>query len=174
VVKGTLTRDFRPLFFSSKNSPRPLIHGLKPFWIWLRIRGENQLWNRRCNWHRCDKKRSLVNTKILHSIFVIFAQRCQWLRCACNSGVNDITVQVTVVSMTPLCMSQQCQWLCCAACSRVRFPYKKQCVELFAKILKKSWLHSSVNDTARLSYQIRSHIRKGFNLCIRGPFLSFD
>jgi hypothetical protein len=39
--KGTLTRDFRPLgFFHQTTPPRPLIHRLKPFWIWLRIRGK--------------------------------------------------------------------------------------------------------------------------------------
>jgi hypothetical protein len=39
-IIGTLTRDFRPrIFFLSNNFPyRPLIHGLKPFWTWLRIR----------------------------------------------------------------------------------------------------------------------------------------
>jgi hypothetical protein len=33
--------------------------------------------------------------------------------------------------------SQLCQLHRCAVCSRVRFPYKKQCVELFAKIFEK-------------------------------------
>jgi hypothetical protein len=32
-------------FFHQTNPPRPLIHGLKPFWIWLWIREENgQSW----------------------------------------------------------------------------------------------------------------------------------
>jgi hypothetical protein len=30
-IKGTLTRDFRPLVFHQTTPPRPLIHGLKPF-----------------------------------------------------------------------------------------------------------------------------------------------
>jgi hypothetical protein len=64
------------------------------------------------------------------------SQRCQWLRCDMHSGVNDsakffskfaylhssfigIAVQVTAVSMTPLCKSQQCQWLCCSCHSGV-------------------------------------------------------
>jgi hypothetical protein len=34
--------------------------------------------------------------------------------CTCHSNVNDTTVQITAVSMTPLCMSQWCQWYCCA------------------------------------------------------------
>jgi hypothetical protein len=54
------------------------------------------------------------------------------------NGVNDSTVHVTAVSMTLLCV--RCQWL--------------RCVELFAKIFKKS-------------LRIRSHIRKGFYLCIK-------
>jgi hypothetical protein len=31
VFKGTLTRDFLPLFFHQTTPPRPLIHGLNPF-----------------------------------------------------------------------------------------------------------------------------------------------
>jgi hypothetical protein len=49
--------------------PRPLIHGLIPFWIWIRIREENRLlnrrfWSQRWQWHRCDQKQSLVNPHI--------------------------------------------------------------------------------------------------------------
>jgi hypothetical protein len=64
----------------------------------------------------------------------------------------------TAVSLTPLCMSQWCQWLqtvqwChwhhCAVCSRVRFPYTKQCVELFTKMVAQLYdMHSSVIVTA--------------------------
>jgi hypothetical protein len=65
-LKGTLTRDFH-----QTAPPMSLIHGLKPFRIWLRIRKENSLRNcrfcaRRCKWHRCDQKWSLVN----HHIFL--------------------------------------------------------------------------------------------------------
>jgi hypothetical protein len=47
-LKGTLTRDLRPLvFFSHQTTPsRPLRHGLKPFAIWISIRRENRLCNR--------------------------------------------------------------------------------------------------------------------------------
>jgi hypothetical protein len=102
-------------------------------------------------------------------------KRCQWLCCACHSGVNDSAVPCAV---------------------EPDFLIKKQCVKLFAKISKKKlaaqrcrWhrcaCHSGVNDSAvhvtavsmtplcnqlcRLSSRIRSHIRKGFNLCIRDP-----
>jgi hypothetical protein len=40
-VKGTVSRDFRPsAFFHQSTPPRALIHGLKPFRIWLRNRRE--------------------------------------------------------------------------------------------------------------------------------------
>jgi hypothetical protein len=41
-VKGTLTRDFRPLFFHQTTSPGPLIQRLNPFRIWLRICEDNR------------------------------------------------------------------------------------------------------------------------------------
>jgi hypothetical protein len=55
TVKGTLTRDVQPLFFFHKSTPsRPQIHGLKPFWIWLRIREGNRLWKRRFSSQLCQ------------------------------------------------------------------------------------------------------------------------
>jgi hypothetical protein len=39
TLKGTVAREFRPLFFFHQSTlPRALIHGLKPFRIWPRIR----------------------------------------------------------------------------------------------------------------------------------------
>jgi hypothetical protein len=87
-LKGLLTRDFRSLVFSHQTTPpRPLRHGLKPFSIWISIRRENRLCNRR-----------------------FLSQRSQWLRCAAmqilkqiqqshwhhdmHSGVNDSAVHV--------------------------------------------------------------------------------
>jgi hypothetical protein len=56
-------------------------------------------------------------------------------------GVNDTTVHITSVSMTPLCMPRQCQWLC-SAC------------------------HSGVNDTAvQPTLSIYSANTKPFNSC---------
>jgi hypothetical protein len=41
--KGTVSQDFRPsVFFHQTIPPRALIHGLKPFRIWLRICRENR------------------------------------------------------------------------------------------------------------------------------------
>jgi hypothetical protein len=37
LLKGQCHEIFDPRFFSSNNPPRALIHGLKPFRIWLRI-----------------------------------------------------------------------------------------------------------------------------------------
>jgi hypothetical protein len=59
-------------FFLSNNFLWPLMHGLKPFWIWISIRRENRLCNRR-----------------------FLSQWCKWLRCARHSGVNDTAVQQT-------------------------------------------------------------------------------
>jgi hypothetical protein len=96
LLKGTLTRDFRALVFFIKQprSPRPLMHRLKPFWIWLWIREDIRLWNCRvrfpylkksasdhsrrrptknvaqwCHWHCCNIHR-----------------RCHWYRCATKIG----------------------------------------------------------------------------------------
>jgi hypothetical protein len=68
-LKGLWHEIFYLWFIHQTTPPRPLIHELKPFWIWLWIRKENGLRNHRfcaqqCQWHRCDQKRSLVNTHI--------------------------------------------------------------------------------------------------------------
>jgi hypothetical protein len=57
--KGTVSRDFRPLvFFHQKIPPRPLIHALKYFRIFLRIRRDmnEYVWSRAMShsaWHFC-------------------------------------------------------------------------------------------------------------------------
>jgi hypothetical protein len=129
-----------------------------------------------------------------------------WHRCECHSGVNDSTVHVPAVSMTPLCISQWRQWHRFAVCSQIIFLHKKTVVfRIIHENVQQSWLHSGAtntdvnitevsmtpmcmpkrcqwlhyechngNDTAvnqlcRFTPQIRSHIQKGFNTCIRGP-----
>jgi hypothetical protein len=113
LFKGTLTRDFRPLFFSSNRGPRPLIHGLKPFWTWLRICGVN----RQIYLHS-----GVIDTAVQPTLSKTFtndpkhycflcgnmirlhtAQRCHWLHCDMHSGVIDTAVTCKAVSMTPLC-----------------------------------------------------------------------
>jgi hypothetical protein len=42
LFKGTVPKDFYSGFFHQTISPRALIHWLKPFRIWLRIRRENE------------------------------------------------------------------------------------------------------------------------------------
>jgi hypothetical protein len=113
------------------------------------------------------------------------SQQCQWLRCAYHSGVNDTAlpcaaksyscikktvvfriihenvqqswlhsgatntdVNITEVSMTPMCMPKRCQWL------------HYEC---------HNGNDTAVNQLCRFTPQIRSHIQKGFNTCIRGP-----
>jgi hypothetical protein len=64
TLKGLDTKFFTSVFFHQTIPPRPLIHGLKPCWIRLRICGVNrQSWlhTQRCplwhaqqsHWHRC-------------------------------------------------------------------------------------------------------------------------
>jgi hypothetical protein len=61
-VKGTVSRNILPsVFFHQTIPPGPLIHGLKPFWILLRIRRDmidfqTQKSCMRCQWHRMHKK----------------------------------------------------------------------------------------------------------------------
>jgi hypothetical protein len=58
TLKGNCHEIFDPRFFSSNNlSYRALIHGLKLFLTWLRVRRENRFENcqnliPRCQWHR--------------------------------------------------------------------------------------------------------------------------
>jgi hypothetical protein len=57
-LKWTVSRDFRPLvFFHQTIPPWALIHGLKPFRIWIRIRRENRLCNRQNRLLRPDRDR---------------------------------------------------------------------------------------------------------------------
>jgi hypothetical protein len=75
-----------------------------------------------------------------------------------RSGVIDTDVQVTAMSITPLCMSKRCHWHRCTCHSSVNdtaVPCAaesdfliKSSVELCAKIFEKIWLHSGVIDTA--------------------------
>jgi hypothetical protein len=140
-LKGTQTRDFRPLFFSSNNSPsRPPV--CYRYHISTAASLTPMCMSQQCQWHRCScpsgalcSRVSFPFKKQCDELFAkifekkLVAERYQWHRCACHSYVNDSAVQVTAVSMTPLCY-QFC----------------------------------------RLSSRIRGHIRKGFNLCIRDPW----
>jgi hypothetical protein len=57
TFKGTVSRDFRLLFFFHQTiPPRALIHGLKPFRIWLRMSRENRVGNRQNRLPRSDKR----------------------------------------------------------------------------------------------------------------------
>jgi hypothetical protein len=54
ILKGQCHEIFDLWFFYQTNSPRPLIHGLKPFCIWLGIREDIRLRNRRFWLERCQ------------------------------------------------------------------------------------------------------------------------
>jgi hypothetical protein len=98
---GTLTRDFRSLVFSSTTSPVPLIHGLKPFRIWLRIREGN-----RQGWLHSGVNDTAMHITVVSMTPLCMSQQYQWHRCACHSSANDTAVHITAVSLTPLCAVQ--------------------------------------------------------------------
>jgi hypothetical protein len=71
--KGPRHEIFDVWFFHQTTPLRPLIHGLKPFWICLRIREENRLRNR---W-------------FLSPLWHAHTQRCQWrIRSFFGKGFN--------------------------------------------------------------------------------------
>jgi hypothetical protein len=76
-----------------------------------------------------------------------------------HSGVKDSTVHVTAVSMTPLCISQRSQWLCYACHSGVN----DSAVHVTAVSMT-----PMCNQLCKFTPEIRIHIQKGFNRCIRG------
>jgi hypothetical protein len=41
--QGTVSSDFRPSIFSTNNIPRPFLHRLKPFQIWICVREDIRL-----------------------------------------------------------------------------------------------------------------------------------
>jgi hypothetical protein len=56
-LKGQCHEIFDPRLFHQTIPPRALIHGLKPFRIWLRIRRENRVGNRQNRFPRSDRDR---------------------------------------------------------------------------------------------------------------------
>jgi hypothetical protein len=99
-----------------------------------------------CQWHYCSV--------------------CCWVRFPYKNSVSDYredvgkNVSYTAVSMTPLWYAQLCHWHLC---------------DMHSSIIDTAVTCSAVsvtplcNQLGRLSSLIRSHIRIGFNPCIRGP-----
>jgi hypothetical protein len=85
--KGTLTWDFRP------TSPGSLIHRLKHFRIWLRIREDN-----RQSWLHSD---TAVQPTFFSNIFANHSTHCFykeiWLGCTWHSGVIDTAVTLDLI-----------------------------------------------------------------------------
>ena len=59
-LKGSVSRDFRPKFFSWFDPSRPLIKGLKSFWIWLRFCRAIQIFKKLCSMHHTAESDSAV------------------------------------------------------------------------------------------------------------------
>jgi hypothetical protein len=118
MLKGPWRKIFNLRFFPQTSPPpRSLIHGLKPCWICLRIRGENwqswlhyavsmtPLYNQPCwiyswmNWNTvfyaviwlsCTGHSGVIDTPMT----LWLAQQCQWYRCDMHISVNDTPVQI--------------------------------------------------------------------------------
>jgi hypothetical protein len=133
------------------------------FFIDIPFQGSQSLWNMRSKVKAVSYLHSGVIDATVHVTAVSLTR----------------TVQVTVVSLIPLCKSKSDTDVPCAAKSVFLI---KQWVDLFAKIFEKKFVASGVYGTAvtcisvlltllynmlcRLSLRIRSLIWKGFNLCI--------
>jgi hypothetical protein len=104
VLKGTLTRDFLSLVFSSNHFP----------WspdTWVKAFFEDSF--------EFAKIFEKVDSTAVSMTPLYISQWCQWHCCACQSGVNDNAVHIAAVSMTPLGLSQLCQWHHCECYSGV-------------------------------------------------------
>jgi hypothetical protein len=66
-LKGQCHQIFEPRFFHQTIPPRALIHGPKPFCIWLRIRRENRFGNRQ-NWIPRSRK-IVLNFVLIQYLF---------------------------------------------------------------------------------------------------------
>jgi hypothetical protein len=98
-LKGTVSRDFRPsVFIHQTIPPGPLIHGLTPFWILLRIRRDminfrTQKSCMRCHWYRMHRTWGVIDTACtVHAVSLIPHapyMRCHWYRIHRACGVND-------------------------------------------------------------------------------------
>jgi hypothetical protein len=118
-LKGHCHEIFDPRFFSSNHTPGPLIHGLTPFRICLRIRRDNRHYssfsgvNDTAQRHRWNHFRSVNDTaEIVLAVSMTPLKsfpRCHWYRWnfrpdphSCFRGVNDTAETVSAVSITPL------------------------------------------------------------------------
>jgi hypothetical protein len=113
-----------------------------------------------CSWVRFPYKIKCFG--LLAKMFekTLVAQRCQWHRCDMYSSIIDTAVTCTTVSLTPLWHAQRCHLHRCDMHSGVIDTAVTGTAVLFTPLC---------NQLCRLSSRIRSHIRKGFNMGIRGP-----
>jgi hypothetical protein len=112
------------------------MNGLKPFWIWLRIRKENRLWNSRFASQQCHWQRSLVNPHIFSVNVKGIVQD--------NLPMYVFSIDIPFKGNQSL-SNMRSNVTRCHICTTVslipqhesNFLIKKQCVELFAKIFEK-------------------------------------
>jgi hypothetical protein len=114
VIRGIVTKfpNFG-VFFSLNNTPGPLIHGLKPFWILLRIRQDMvDFRTQNCILYVAPLNWSIFlvvgydNLRTYTFLIDIPFKGCQFIDRAC--GVDDTAYTVHAVSMIlhALCMQR--------------------------------------------------------------------
>ena len=121
-LKGSVSRDFRPKFFSWFDPSRPLINGLKSFWIWLRFRRAIQIFKKLCSMHHTAESDSAVciilqsqtlrcvsHHRVMKTKYLNFFLKALW--CAlCNvhpTAESDSVVCILPWSQAPWCASHR-------------------------------------------------------------------
>jgi hypothetical protein len=107
---GTLTWDFRSLFFS-RNFPWSVIHRSKPFQIWLRIHEDNQLSCLHSGVNDTVVIREDIQTKKVGCTAVSMKPLCNQL--FSNIFANNSTHCFLDGNLTQLHTAQWCHWHCC-------------------------------------------------------------
>jgi hypothetical protein len=100
IQKGTMTRDFRHLVFSSKNFPLgPWCTGQSLFECNIEF---SKLFEKRCHWHRCETSvveyiregSKALYVEIWLDCTMHMGQRCHWHSSDIHSSINDTAVQI--------------------------------------------------------------------------------
>jgi hypothetical protein len=126
-IKGLCYEIFHLKFFHQTTLSELLIHGLKPFRLWIRVRRDIRLWNRkfcrqRCQWlrgpyiYKADLFKGNINKKIihrqiiLHYIYNIRSKHLGWLNKFfwLAESLTPLTTKSAIHSR----ISQMARWRC--------------------------------------------------------------
>jgi hypothetical protein len=157
IVKGTVSRDFRPtVFFHQRIPHRALIKRLKPFRIWLRIRQDV--------WQTLNFIGAIGTAEIIHLI-VIAILRCQLHRWNIYDTAAPLKSQTDFTSMFGLLKGKSSKNIPMTNVPILYTHFKQKwgLLRSHFRFQLCHWRHSK-----RISRRILSHVRNGFSLLIRG------